>query len=74
MRVPIGTAGLVLVGIILWDAFETVVLPRRVTRRLRLARLHFRSLWRLWSLVAGWIRRSRWREGFLSVFGPLWFY
>ena len=28
--------GVVLICIVLWDAFETVVFPRRVTRRVRL--------------------------------------
>ena len=31
--------GVVLIGVVLLDAFETIVLPRRVARRLRLARL-----------------------------------
>ena len=35
-------AMLVIAGV-LWDAFETVVLPRRVSRRFRLARLYFRG-------------------------------
>ena len=41
--------GVVLIGVVLLDAFETIVLPRRATRRLRLARLVLRSLWWLWS-------------------------
>jgi len=31
--------GGVLIGVVLLDAFETIVLPRRVARRLRLAHL-----------------------------------
>mgnify|MGYP003694647181 CR=1 FL=1 len=51
--------------------FETVVLPRRATRRLRLARLVLRSTWQLWSAPA----RGRWhsgerRETYLSYYGP----
>ena len=38
-------AGLVLLAVVLWDAFETVVLPRRVNRRLRLTRLFYRATW-----------------------------
>lgn len=71
MTLLTGVAGLALVALILWDAFETVVLPRRVARRLRLVRLYYRSLWRLWSVIASGIRRNRRREGFLSLFGPL---
>jgi hypothetical protein len=56
---------------VLWDAFETVVLPRTVSRRLRLTRVYFRVTWRLWSRVAATVRRDRYRERFLAVFGPL---
>ena len=63
--------GIVLICVVLLDAFETVVLPRRATRRLRLARLVLRSTWQLWSAPA----RGHWRSGdhretYLSVFGP----
>ena len=63
--------GIVLIGVVLLDAFETIVLPRRATRRLRLARLVFRSTWQLWSAPA----RGRWhsgerRETYLSYYGP----
>jgi Ion channel len=63
--------GLMLLFIAFWDAFEVVILPRRVTHRFRFARLFFRSSWRLWSAVAHWIRADRRREAFLSIFGPL---
>src|SRR6266542_3050349 len=35
MRLLIVIPGLALILIILWDAFETIILPRRVTRRFR---------------------------------------
>jgi hypothetical protein len=63
--------GLMLLFMALWDAFEVVILPRRVTHRFRFTRLFFRSSWRLWSAVAHWIRADRRREAFLSIFGPL---
>jgi hypothetical protein len=56
---------------VLWDAFETVVLPRTVTRRLRLTRVYFGFTWRQWSRVAAMFRTERRRERFLAVFGPL---
>ncbi|HLP99474.1 MAG TPA: potassium channel family protein, partial [Candidatus Limnocylindria bacterium] len=64
-------AGLALLLAILWDAFETMVLPRRVTRRIRLARMYYRMTWRPWSAVARLLRRDKRRESFLSFFGPL---
>ena len=51
--------GIVLLGVVLLDAFETMVLPRRATRRLRLARLVLQSTWQLWSAPA----RGHWRSG-----------
>ena len=44
--------GGVLICVVLLDAFETIVLPRRVARRLRLARPVFRPTWQLWSSPA----------------------
>jgi len=63
--------GVVLIGVVLLDAFETIVLPRRATRRLRLARLVPRSLWRLWSGPRGdpGAAASN-RETYLSFYGP----
>ena len=64
-------AGGVLICVVLLDAFETIVLPRRVARRLRLARLVFRITWQLWSSPArGHWRRGDRREAYLSFYGP----
>src|SRR5215813_12604538 len=63
--------GIVLLGVVLLDAFETMVLPRRATRRLRLARLILWSAWWLWSAPArGHWRSGERRETYLSFFGP----
>ena len=37
---------------ILWDAFQTIVLARRVSRRFRLTRLFYRSFWAPWRAAA----------------------
>lgn len=71
MNVLIGIIGLVLIVVVLWDVFETIVLPRRVTRRVRLTRLFYRLVWQPWSAVAGLIEKKKRRETFLGVFGPL---
>src|SRR5947208_10807062 len=55
---------------VLWEAFETVVLPRTVTRRLRLTRLYFRATWQPWARVAATIDRDSRRERFLAIYGP----
>lgn len=64
-------AGLILVLIILWDTFETVILPRRVTRRIKLTSLFYSSAWRPWALVMRRITNSRTQEQFLGLFGPM---
>ena len=33
------------IALVLWDAFETIILPRRVTRRFRLTRAFYRYTW-----------------------------
>lgn len=71
MRVLVAIGGFILLLVVVWDAFETVVLPRRVTRRLRLARLFYRSTWIPWSAVARRMRPGNRREAFLSFYGPL---
>src|ERR1051326_2777048 len=67
----IGLIGLACIAVALWDVFETIVLPRRVTRRVRLTRLFYRSAWQPWRAIARAIQNKRRRETFLGVFGPL---
>ena len=64
-------SGLILILAVLLEAFETVVLPRRVVRRLRITVLFYRATWRSWRAIARGIRRKKFREGFLSYYGPL---
>ncbi len=71
MRTLASIAGLILLLTILWDAFETIILPRRVTRRVRLTRYFYRFTWIPWSAVARRMRAGNRREGFLSFYGPL---
>src|SRR5258706_734305 len=71
MHLPTLVVSLVLLAVILWDAFETVVLPRTVNRRFRLTRLYFGFTWKHWSRTAARVRTERRRERFLAVFGPL---
>lgn len=62
---------LALIVVVLWDAFETIVLPRRVTRRVRFTSLYYRVIWWPWRTVCLSIKTRKRREAFLSVFGPL---
>lgn len=63
--------GLVLLAAVASDAFEVMLLPRRVRRQLRPVRLFFQTSWAGWSTLACQIRRGRKRDAFLSFYGPL---
>ncbi len=69
---PLAIVGsLLLLFFVLWDAFETIVLPRRVSRRFRLARFFYRLTWPPWRALARLRKPGIARENFLSVYGPL---
>jgi hypothetical protein len=71
MAILVAAGGLLLLTAILWDVFETIILPRRVTRLFRLARLFYRSTWRPWRAIARRIRSPKRRDSYLSYYGPL---
>jgi hypothetical protein len=63
--------GALLILFVLLEAFEALVLPRRVTRRYRFSRLYYQTGWRAWRGVARLFPAPRREQTFLSVFGPL---
>src|SRR2546430_11923536 len=65
-----GVGGVVLLAVVLWDAFETIILPRRVSGRIRLTKLFYRSSWIPWRGAARLLSGRR-RHAFLSFYGPL---
>ena len=71
MHILVGMTGLALILIVLWDAFESIILPRRVTREYRLARFFYRSTWKAWAAIGRRIQTIKRRESYLSYFGPL---
>jgi hypothetical protein len=71
MRFLSGSIGVILVALALWEAFETIILPRRVTRLLRVASLIYFITWEPWAALARLIRQNRRREKILAFFGPL---
>nr|MDQ3744191.1 potassium channel family protein [Acidobacteriota bacterium] len=71
MQVVAAVFAVAVIVVVLGDTFETIVLPRRVTRRLRLTRVFYRVTW---APVAGLARRrppSKKRDRYLSFYGPL---
>jgi Ion channel len=63
--------GFGLLAVVLWEAFETIVLPRRVTRQFRLTRLFYRTTWLPWRFIARRIHKKKAREAMYSYYGPL---
>lgn len=63
--------GCALVLLVLWDAFESIILPRRPRHGFRLTRIFYRSTWKPWKLVAQSLGDRKRRETFLSLYGPL---
>ncbi len=64
-------AGAALIVVVLLDTFEAIVLPRRVTRPYRLARLYYRSAWQVSSALADSLPPGRLRLYLFAAFGPL---
>src|SRR5262245_388521 len=63
--------GILLILLVLWETFETIVLPRRVTRQFRLTRLFYRCTWKAWAALASLRSSRRKRDSLLSFYGPL---
>lgn len=63
--------GILLILMVLWETFETIVLPRRVTRQFRLTRFFYRSTWRPWAALAEMRKTKKKRDSMLSYYGPL---
>jgi hypothetical protein len=64
-------AGILIFLIVIWDAFEAIILPRRVTRKFRLARFYYLFTWSTWKIYARLIPSKKRRESFLGFYGPI---
>ncbi len=61
-----------LIVVMLLDCFEAIIVPRRVTRPYRYARLYYRNAWLGWRWGAKHLfRSSKHRQTYLSLFGPI---
>jgi hypothetical protein len=63
--------GAAIIWVVLLDAFETVVLPRRVLRNFRLTAYFYRRTWIPWRKIASRIKTTSRQQNFLGYFGPL---
>ncbi len=64
-------SGAAIILLTLVEAFETIILPRRVTRRFRLTRGFYRYTWKPFSACARSIDNVKRREGLLALYGPV---
>jgi hypothetical protein len=64
-------SGIAIMMVVLLDAFETVVLPRRVQRHFRITILFYRNTWAPYAKLASHIKSQRSRETVLGYFGPI---
>jgi len=63
--------GVAIIWMVLLDAFETVVLPRRVLRNFKLTAYFYRRTWIPWRGIARRIKTASRQQNFLGYFGPL---
>jgi hypothetical protein len=70
LPIPISTLAAFLIFLVLWEAFETIVFPRRVTRRIRLTRLFYRLTWNTWKRIVNLVPENH-HDNLLSIYGPI---
>jgi hypothetical protein len=71
LRILALIAGVACLFIVLFDAFQTIILPRRASGRFRLTRLFYIATWIPWKFFARRLRNTRTRETVFSYYGPL---
>jgi Ion channel len=64
-------AGVLCLFVVLLDAFQTIILPRRASGRFRLTRIFYIATWRPWAFFARRLRDPRKRETAFSFYGPM---
>ena len=53
------------------DTFQTIILPRRPSGRLRITRLFFIATWTPWARIARRVKTKNLREDVYGIYGPL---
>src|ERR1700732_2125729 len=61
-------AGIAIFLIVVWDAFESIILPRRVTRKFRLTRLFYRTTWESSKFLVRMLPSRKARETLLGFY------
>jgi Ion channel len=71
MRTVALIAGFLCLCIVLIDAFQTIILPRRASGRFRLTQIFYSVTWNPWAFFARRVRKNARREAVFSYYGPL---
>jgi len=71
MRTLIFIAGIACLFIVLIDAFQTIILPRRASGRFRLTHIFYRITWPPWAFLAKRLKEANKRESVYSYYGPM---
>src|SRR5262249_56055665 len=69
VHLSVAVVAALLTLLILWDAFQTIVLSRRVVRRFTPTRAFYRLLWTPWPAVASRLPGGNLQERCRSAFG-----
>jgi hypothetical protein len=64
-------AGIAIFLIVIWDAFESIILPRRVTRKFRLTGAFYKITWQSSKFLASLFPSRKTRETLLGFYGPI---
>jgi hypothetical protein len=71
MHIAASLFGCIFLALVLLDAFQTIILPRRPVGRFRITRVFFVLTWMPWRFASGHWPWKRNREQIYSFYGPL---
>lgn len=64
-------AGWIVVIVILWDAFATIVVPKTVERRISISGIYYNGFWNAWQFVVKRTQDGNFRQTILGAFAPI---
>jgi hypothetical protein len=71
MQILTLVSGIVCLFVVLLDAFQTIILPRRASGRFRLTHIFYAVTWKPWVFFTRGLRDPHKREAAFSYYGPL---
>jgi hypothetical protein len=71
VHIAAALVGILFVFVVLRDTFETIILPRRVSGRVRVSKIFYQVTWKPWAAAGRRMAYGDRRETFLSTYGPI---